>query len=104
MCFRSISVGYDNHVMAADVVAIIQTNSAPVRRSIQQHREMHRLVDATQGRKARSAVYLRSGLLVLSARTTDAIARRVSGIGLATEDDADEEPEELEDEDEESAP
>jgi regulator of extracellular matrix RemA (YlzA/DUF370 family) len=74
-----LSVGYDNFVVAERIVAIVGCTSAPIRRLIQESRQSGKLLDATQGRRMRSAVLMDSGILVTSALSQETLVRRAAG-------------------------
>lgn len=74
-----LPVGFQNFVMADQVVAVVSSDSAPMRRLVQSLRNSERLIDATQGRKTRCILFMASGHVVLSALSQEALGRRLSG-------------------------
>lgn len=73
-----LNVGFYNFVLTDKVVALVRSDSAPIKRLIQQlRREGTRLIDATQGRRTRCVVFLSSGQVVLSALTQETLAKRL---------------------------
>ncbi len=76
---KLVHVGFGNHVPAGRIVAIVNPDSAPVKRLKDESRESGMLVDATQGRKTRSVLVTDSGHVVLCAIQTDTIAARFEG-------------------------
>lgn len=73
-----VGIGFGNCVRVNGVDAIINPDSAPVKRMIQEARDMNRLIDATQGRKTRSVLVMTSGAVVLSALQAETIAQRTN--------------------------
>jgi len=73
---RLLNVGFGNVVSARRVIAIVATDSAPVRRLKDEAKEAGRLVDASQGRKTRAIVVMDSGHVVLSALQAETLAQR----------------------------
>lgn len=73
-----VNIGFGNLISASRVVAVVSPESAPVKRMIQEAREIGKLVDATQGRKTKSVILMDSDHVVLSYLTTDAIGGRFS--------------------------
>jgi regulator of extracellular matrix RemA (YlzA/DUF370 family) len=73
---RQLNVGFGNVVSARRVIAIVATDSAPVRRLKDEAKEAGRLVDASQGRKTRAIVVMDSGHIVLSALQAETLAQR----------------------------
>ena len=55
---------------------MVSTDAAPIRRMIQSARDEGRAVDATCGRKTKTAVIMESGHVILSALSTDTLASR----------------------------
>lgn len=74
-----VGIGFGNSVRVEGIDAIISPDSAPVKRMIQDAREVNRLVDATQGRKTRSVIVMSSGSVVLSALQPETITQRANG-------------------------
>lgn len=74
-----VGIGFGNSVRVKGIDAIISPDSAPVKRMIQDAREVNRLVDATQGRKTRSVIVMSSGSVVLSALQPETITQRANG-------------------------
>lgn len=72
-----LNIGYGNVVSGDRVVAIVSSDSAPVKRIITEARKAERLIDATYGRKTRSVVVTDSGHVVLSALQPETVSGRV---------------------------
>ena len=77
-----INVGYDVFVNPKLVLAVLPTDSAPVKRLISTSKEKGAFVDGTFGRKTRGAIVMQSGaehLCVLgTAMTSATIAARLN--------------------------
>ena len=73
-----VGIGFGNSVQVKSVDAIVNPDSAPIKRMIQDARDLNRLVYATQGRKTRSVLVMASGNVVLSALQPDTIAQRAN--------------------------
>lgn len=65
--------------MLSRSIAIVSSDSAPIKRMIHEGQKSGKLVDATYGRKTRSVVITDSGHIVLSAFTADSLAKRADG-------------------------
>jgi len=74
-----LNVGFYNFVVTDKVLALVRSDSAPMRRLIQESRKGGTLVDATQGRKTKSIVFLAGGTTVASALSQETLARRLGG-------------------------
>ena len=75
---KFINIGYGNMISAERVVTIVSTDSAPIRRMIQEARDDGRAVDATYGRKTRAVIVMDSGHFVLSSLATETLASRIN--------------------------
>lgn len=73
---RLINVGYGNMVNLSKIVAVINADSSPVRRMVQNAREEGLVIDATQGRKTQGILVMENGCIVLSALLPETLAGR----------------------------
>lgn len=74
---RLVNIGFGNIVSADRLIAIVSPDSAPIKRIIQEARDMGRLIDATCGRRTRSVVIMDSDHVILSALQSETIANRL---------------------------
>lgn len=74
-----LNVGFYNFVASDKVLALIRSDSAPMRRMVQESRKAGTLIDATQGRKTKSVVFLSGGIMVTSALSQETLAKRLGG-------------------------
>jgi len=74
---KLINVGFGNAVNADRVIAVVSTDSAPVKRIVAQAKENHMLIDATQGRKTQSVVIMDSDHIIASYLKAETIFNRV---------------------------
>jgi regulator of extracellular matrix RemA (YlzA/DUF370 family) len=81
-------VGFYNFVLTEKIVAMVSSESAPMRRLIQTMRKEGNLIDATQGRRTKSVIFTSSSTVILSALSQETLARRLNTgeIGGADED------------------
>jgi len=84
--FKVINIGFGNIVMANRIVAVVGTESAPVKRMIQETREKGMLIDATQGRRTRAVIVVNSGHVVLSCLQPETVAGRISSRSVVSPD------------------
>ena len=77
MPYRLVHIGFGNIAVAERIIAVIDPDSAPVRRLKDEAREAGLLVDATQGRKTRSILIMDSRHVILSAIQPETIAARI---------------------------
>ncbi|MBS1985531.1 MAG: DUF370 domain-containing protein [Bdellovibrionales bacterium] len=76
-----LDVGFGNVVPKDKIVAIVAFDSDPVRKHCTELEKMHRVIDASKGRKVKSVVYLDSSFLVLSAVARETLNERLEGQG-----------------------
>ena len=84
---KFISIGYGNSIALERIVALVSPESAPIKRLIQDAKEMGRVVDVSCGRKTRSVLVTDSEHVILSALTTEKIARRLEGDTSSDDDE-----------------
>lgn len=84
---RFIGIGYGNSVAVDRIVAVVSPESAPVKRLIQDAKEMGRIIDVSCGRKTRSVIITDSEHVILSALTTEKLTQRLEGIPSEDEDE-----------------
>jgi regulator of extracellular matrix RemA (YlzA/DUF370 family) len=75
----ALNVGFSNYIVADKILAMVSSESAPMRRVIQEHRKSGNLIDATQGRKTKSVIFLIDGQIATSALPQDVLKRRMTG-------------------------
>jgi hypothetical protein len=73
---KLLNIGFGSTVVADRIVAIVQPNSAPMKRLRDEAKDNKRLVDATQGRKTRAMIIMDSNHVVLSAIQAETISQR----------------------------
>jgi regulator of extracellular matrix RemA (YlzA/DUF370 family) len=82
-----LNVGFYNYVMTDKIVALVSSESAPMRRLVQTLRKSGSLIDATQGRRTKSIIFTTGESVVLSAISQETLAKRLStGEVLADEE------------------
>ncbi|CAM2079059.1 MAG: DUF370 domain-containing protein [uncultured Clostridium sp.] len=75
---KLIEIGYGNSLNAEEVLAVMEPNSAPMKRKIKVAREDDKFIDATEGRKTLSIIITKKGNVVASAFGTKVIKKRLS--------------------------
>lgn len=75
-----INVGFGNVVNSSKVVAIINPESAPIKRLIQNAKDRGMTVDATQGRRTRAVIITEDDYVILSALQPETITNRYNSI------------------------
>ena len=75
-----LNIGFGSTVVAERVVAIVSSNSAPMKRLKDDAKTEKRLIDATHGRRTRSIIITDSNHVVLSAIQAETISQRYSSL------------------------
>ncbi len=73
---RLIGIGFGSMIAAQRVLAIVEPDSAPIKRVVQEARDRGMLIDASYGRKTKAVILMDTDHVILSALTTDALAAR----------------------------
>ena len=73
---KLINIGFSSLVAAGRVLAIMDPDSAPIKRVVQEAKERGMLIDASYGRKTRSVILMDTDHVILSALTPEALAAR----------------------------
>lgn len=82
-----LNVGFYNYVLTEKVVAMVSSDSAPMRRLIQKLKQSDKVIDATHGRKTKSVIFTSGSEIVLSAISQETLAKRLaSGEMIADEE------------------
>lgn len=87
---KLINIGFGNMVSANRLVAIVSSESAPIKRIIQDARDKGVLIDATYGRRTRAVIITDSEHVILSSIQPETVANRIN----SERDDIDDEEEE----------
>ncbi len=77
MSIKLLNVGFGNIVLANRIVAIVNPDSAPMKRLKEDARERGMLIDATHGRRTRAIIVTDSNHVVLSAVQPETSAGRL---------------------------
>ena len=73
----TVNTGFGNSVVKSEITAVIQPNSAPIKRFIKRKQEEGMLLDTTMGKKLRAVIVLKSGFVMLSAITVSSLISRI---------------------------
>ncbi len=87
---KLINIGFGNMVSANRLVAIVSSESAPIKRIIQDARDRGTLIDATYGRRTRAVIIMDSDHVILSAVQPETVANRVNDYNDDVEDGGEE--------------
>ncbi|MDD4124265.1 MAG: DUF370 domain-containing protein [Eubacteriales bacterium] len=75
---KLVDIGFGNTVNAARVVSVVSPESLPVRRLIQDAKNVNRVIDVSCGKKTKAVIITDSEHFILSAEEVKAIAERMN--------------------------
>ena len=76
---KLVNIGFGSLVSAGRILAVVDPDSAPIKRVVQEARDRGMLIDASYGRKTRAVLLMDTDHVILSALTTQAVGDRLQG-------------------------
>ncbi len=76
---KFVNVGFNNMINAERVIAVINSESSPAKRLVQDAKDSGRAIDCTCGRKTRCVIIMDSDHVILSAIQNETVSARMSG-------------------------
>lgn len=73
---KLINIGFGSMVAASRLLAIVEPDSAPIKRIVQEARDRGMLVDASYGRKTKAVLLMDTDHIILSAMSTQTLFDR----------------------------
>ena len=73
---KLISIGFGSLIAPGRVLTVLEPESAPIKRVMQEAKERGMLIDASYGRKTRSVILMDTDHVILSALTPEVLAAR----------------------------
>ena len=73
---KLLNIGFGSMVAAMRVLAIMDPDSAPIKRVVQEARDRGMLIDASYGRKTKTVILMDTDQVILSALTPDVLSER----------------------------
>ncbi len=73
---KLLGIGFGSMIAAQRVLAIVEPDSAPIKRVVQEARDRGMLIDASYGRKTKAVILMDTDHVILSALTTEVLAAR----------------------------
>ena len=74
---KLISIGFGSTVCAERILAVIAPESAPIKRLIQEARELGMLIDASFGRKTKSVLLMDTDHVILASVSPEILSARM---------------------------
>ena len=75
---RLVNIGYGTIIAVDRIIAVVAPESAPIKRIVQEAKELKILINATYGRRTRSVIIMDNSTVVLSAVQPETITNRVN--------------------------
>ena len=76
---KLINIGFGSMLAASRVLAIMDPDSAPIKRVVQEAKDRGMLIDASYGRKTKSVILMDTDHVILSAMTPETLSTRMAG-------------------------
>ncbi len=73
---KLINIGFGSMIAASRVLAVLEPDSAPIKRVVQEAKERGMLIDASYGRKTQSVILMDTDHVILSSLLPDNICQR----------------------------
>ena len=74
---KLVNIGFGSLVNAGRILAVVDPDSAPIKRVVQEARDRGMLIDASYGRKTRAVVLMDTDHVILSSVTPETICVRM---------------------------
>ena len=73
---KLVNIGFGSMLAAGRILAIVEPDSAPIKRVVQEARDRSMLIDASYGRKTQAVILMDTDHVILSALTPESISAR----------------------------
>ena len=73
---KLINIGFGSMVVAGRILAVLEPDSAPIKRVIQEAKDRGMLIDASYGRKTKAVLLMDTDHVILSAMTPEVLSAR----------------------------
>ena len=73
---KLLNIGFGSMVASRRVLAIVDPESAPIKRVVQEAKERGMLIDASYGRKTKAVILMDTDHVILSSLTPEALNER----------------------------
>ena len=73
---KLVNIGFGSMVAAGRILAVVDPDSAPIKRVVQEARDRGMLIDASYGRKTRAVLLMDTDHVILSAIPSETIGAR----------------------------
>ena len=76
---KLLNIGFGSMLAQSRVLSILAPDSAPIKRIVQEAKDLGMLIDASYGRKTKSVILMDTDHVILSALTPEVLTARWSG-------------------------
>ncbi len=76
---KLINIGFGSMIAANRILAVVEPDSAPIKRVIQEAKDRGMLIDASYGRKTQTVFLMDTDHVILSSLTPEAVQSRWEG-------------------------
>ncbi len=83
---KLINIGFGSLVAAGRVLAIVDPDSAPIKRVVQEAKDRGMLIDASYGRKTKGVILMDTDHVILSSLTPEILSTRMTEKDTPRED------------------
>ena len=73
---KLVNIGFGSMIAAGRVLSVLEPESAPIKRVVQEAKERGMLIDASYGRKTRSVILMDTDHVILSAMTPEELMKQ----------------------------
>ena len=73
---KLVNIGFGSMVAADRILSVLEPESAPIKRVVQEAKDRGMLIDASYGRKTKTVLLMDTDHVILSALTTEVLADR----------------------------
>ena len=73
---KLINIGFGSMLAAARILAVLEPDSAPIKRVIQEAKDRGMLIDASYGRKTQAVILMDTDHVILSSLTPETLSNR----------------------------
>ncbi len=76
---KFLNIGFGSMVAQERILAVLDPDSAPIKRVVQEARDRSMLIDASYGRKTKAVLLMDTDHVILTALTPDVLSGRMAG-------------------------
>ena len=86
MATELVHIGFGSVIAVNRVIAFLPVEQQPTKRLLRESKENGLVIDATRGRKAKTAILFDTGHIILAHLTAETIAHRLFTVAALTEE------------------